>query len=190
MVLLAAMAFVAIFLFEVPFPFIVVVAAGVGLIGGRVRPAYFCVIQGQEFEGPDEVVLDNLAVRIKPSWKRTMLVAVAWLLLWFVAIAVAPGAARSASCSHDREFVLQQDGGARLWRRLCGPCLHGPAGSGGLRLVATRLEVQVLSEEPHDLGWKSHAPAVHEPLLSHEGGGFYILPLVRVSSKNPRRKVV
>ena len=42
---IAALAFVAIFFFKVPFPIIILAAGLIGLIGGKLRPAKFLIIQ-------------------------------------------------------------------------------------------------------------------------------------------------
>jgi len=90
MVLLAALAFIGIFFFEVPFPIIVLAAGAVGLVGGRVRPDRFCVIQAQEAaeDNSDVVINDALAAHTKPSWRRAVRVAVVFLVLWFGPVAL------------------------------------------------------------------------------------------------------
>jgi chromate transporter len=98
MVLLAAAAFVAIFLFEVPFPLIVVGAAAIGYLGGRLRPDLFLVIRGQAPAG----VADGDPVGVTdapsgaPSWRISVRTATVCLLLWWVpvlalAVWVGPG---------------------------------------------------------------------------------------------------
>lgn len=90
MVLLAALTFVGIFFFEVPFPLIVLGAGLVGLAGGRFRPDRFCVIRGHEApdEDSDVVINDHLAAHTRPSWGRTIRVAAILLVLWFGPVAL------------------------------------------------------------------------------------------------------
>jgi len=92
MALLAATSFVAIFFFEVPFPFIVLTAGGVGLIGGRIWPARFLVLRGHAPVGPAggqaaPALHDEAEPRVRPSLGRTLRVAVLWLLIWLVPLA-------------------------------------------------------------------------------------------------------
>jgi chromate transporter len=90
MVSLAALAFVSIFFFKVPFPFIVLGAGVVGLAGGRLRPDRFCVIRGHDTEEDEEgiAINDRLASHIQPSWSRAAGVTLLWLALWFGPIAL------------------------------------------------------------------------------------------------------
>ncbi|MFB3079637.1 MAG: chromate transporter, partial [Lysobacterales bacterium] len=89
MVLLAAIAFVAIFFFQVPFPLIVLAAALIGYIGGRLRPDVFVVIKGHATKGAAEdhsAISDNQAVAVRPSIGRTLRVLAVWLPLWLAPI--------------------------------------------------------------------------------------------------------
>lgn len=90
MVLLAAIAFVGLFFFEVPFPLIVLGAGLVGLIGGRLRPEQFCVIRGHETadDDVDTVINDREVSHRQPSWGRSARVAAIWLTLWIGPIAL------------------------------------------------------------------------------------------------------
>jgi len=88
MVLLAALSFIGIFLFEVSFPLIVLGAGVIGLVGGRLLPEKFCVIQGSAVGGDDPGVAigDGEASRMKPSWQRSVRVAALWIALWFAPV--------------------------------------------------------------------------------------------------------
>ena len=84
MYLIAAAAFVAIFLFAVPFPIIIAGAAMLGFIGGMTHPNLFVVIKEQSADnmGTDSVV-DAMATRgelghTAPSGRRSL-----WLILIF-----------------------------------------------------------------------------------------------------------
>jgi chromate transporter len=85
MVALAAAAFVAIFFFETPFPLIVLAAAAVGFIGGKLRSATFVVIKGPMVPGPANatVISDDHSVGAWPTLSRAVRVAAIWLLLWW-----------------------------------------------------------------------------------------------------------
>jgi chromate transporter len=90
MVALAALAFVGIFLFDVPFPAIVLAAAIVGYVGGRVRPDVFSGSPGHggKMADPcDEPAVDRMLAagrmeHTRPSVGRAVRVAVVWLLVW------------------------------------------------------------------------------------------------------------
>lgn len=87
---LAALAFVAIFFFDVPFPFIVLSAGLLGYIGGRFQSDSFAVSRGQSAELGDcdapvvEALLDRPGPNhTRPSVARSLCATVVWLLLWF-----------------------------------------------------------------------------------------------------------
>lgn len=84
---IAAAAFVGIFVFELPFPLIVAVAAMVGLIGGRLRPEIFDLIQGHDesvvADDDDVLVGDEDLSLARPSWGRALRVLAIGLGLWF-----------------------------------------------------------------------------------------------------------
>ncbi len=91
MMSLAAASFVAIFVFDVPFPILIATAALIGYVGGRVKPDQFYVIQGhgKQANGKANVaesavvghVLDLTAVR--PSVGRAIRISAIFLTLWF-----------------------------------------------------------------------------------------------------------
>ncbi|MBE0599224.1 MAG: chromate efflux transporter [Desulfuromonadales bacterium] len=77
LVLLAAGAFVAIFLLEIPFPLIIIGAAGIGWLGGRRHPELFLPPDAAGDKGQEEA--DAPAVS---GWRSLRLLAL-WLPLWF-----------------------------------------------------------------------------------------------------------
>ncbi|MGL4611985.1 MAG: chromate efflux transporter [Trueperaceae bacterium] len=90
MYLIAAVAFIAIFFFNVPFPFIVIIAGLVGFIGGQLAPNVFQVIKGQgDKDVSDEgfVITDEIASQIKPSLKATLQTTFVWLAIWLLPFA-------------------------------------------------------------------------------------------------------
>jgi chromate transporter len=89
MAAIAALAFVAIFFFEVPFPLIVLLAATIGYIGGKLWPETFVVIKGHAAKdgGVTHAITDELAAAVRPSLRRTLTVLVVWLAIWLVPVA-------------------------------------------------------------------------------------------------------
>jgi chromate transporter len=89
MVALAVAAFVGIFLFDLPFPLIVVAAGLIGFIGGRVNPDKFVVIKGHEPQASggvpvvDAVLADGQLDHTRPSARRAVKVTAVCLALWF-----------------------------------------------------------------------------------------------------------
>lgn len=88
MVLLAVLAFIGIFLFEVSFPLIVLGAGVIGLIGGRLQPEVFCVIKGHGSDADERDIAtgDRQSFRVGPTWGRSARVAAFWLALWIVPV--------------------------------------------------------------------------------------------------------
>lgn len=90
---IAAASFVAIFALSVPFPFIVLAAAVIGFVGGRISPASFATSGGhasaQASLGPalldDDTPTPSHAVF---TWKRLLKVLLAGAALWCVPMAL------------------------------------------------------------------------------------------------------
>jgi chromate transporter len=88
MVAIAAIAFVAIFFFAVPFPVIIVAAAGIGFVGAwHARPEFAAL----EHSGKSSAVVDSLlgeAVpdHVRPNTSRTLRVGAVWLAIWLVPV--------------------------------------------------------------------------------------------------------
>jgi chromate transporter len=91
MVGVAALAFIAIFFFDVAFPLIVFGAALVGLVGGLVAPRLFDVIRGPEIGDQDQegfAVTDQVATIIRPSARRSLVTLAVWGGAWLVPLAL------------------------------------------------------------------------------------------------------
>ncbi|HSM55287.1 MAG TPA: chromate efflux transporter, partial [Candidatus Sulfomarinibacteraceae bacterium] len=92
MVALAALAFVAIFFFDVPFPLIVLAGGLVGFLGGRFWESAFSVIRGHEVGDDEEAFIGKeVTGHTRPSSRRALKVLAVCLALWFtplVALAV------------------------------------------------------------------------------------------------------
>lgn len=92
---IAALAFIAIFVFGAPFPAIIVAAGLLGLIGGRVWPAKFDVLSpphsGSKLERENSVIDDEHAPpeHTKPSLARSIRVAGIWLAIWWTPVLLA-----------------------------------------------------------------------------------------------------
>jgi chromate transporter len=88
MVLLAALAFIAIFFFNIPFPLIVVSAGLIGYIGGIRRPDLFAVIRGHQagqskIPEAEAVINDSNAPTVLPSGRRALRILMIGLVVWF-----------------------------------------------------------------------------------------------------------
>lgn len=89
MVAIAVAAFIGIYVFDIPFPLIVLIAGLVGWIGHRRAPALF--IAGGHGSGgttqEDKGVIDLMFERGElghavPSWRHALRVLATWLLIW------------------------------------------------------------------------------------------------------------
>ncbi len=90
---IAALAFVAIFAFAVPFPAIVLAAAIVGYVGGRVAPQEFAVGGGHGAAGGAHApaVIDDdtpTPAHARFRWQRLAWVVAGCLALWLFALAM------------------------------------------------------------------------------------------------------
>jgi chromate transporter len=85
---LAALAFVAIFFFKLPFPVIILTAGLIGLLGGRFWPGKFNVLKGHGKPGNSSVLDDETESpkHTQPSLFRALRVTLVWLVLWFAPI--------------------------------------------------------------------------------------------------------
>jgi chromate transporter len=90
LVAIAALAFAAIFLLQVPFPAIVAGAAALGLAGSRLLPGSFVRPAAKgDAGGAADAVLDAQAAHTRPSAVRALRVTAVCGLLWFAPIAAA-----------------------------------------------------------------------------------------------------
>lgn len=84
----SAAAFVSIFLFDVPFPVVIIGAGLIGLIGMRLDPDRFVVIKGHATPNQnDEAVGDGAHGGSPASLARLVRVVVVWSSLWLVPFA-------------------------------------------------------------------------------------------------------
>jgi chromate transporter len=90
MVAIAALSFIAIFIFKIPFPLIVLGAGLLGLAGRYVLPAKFDVIRGKDARDFDagyvQICEDPEVCHINPSIRRNIVLVVVFLLLWLIPV--------------------------------------------------------------------------------------------------------
>jgi chromate transporter len=90
MIAIAALAFIGIFFFNVPFPIIVFGAACVGFIGGTYGLAVFQAGNGHGGKGQQALVDNMLGEEIpehaRPSVARALSVSAVWLALWLIPV--------------------------------------------------------------------------------------------------------
>lgn len=90
MIALAAIAFVAIFFFNLPFPVIIIAAGLIGFIGAKSgQPEFEAVAHGggKQTALVDHLLSDELPDHVRPSVARALKVSAIWLLLWLVPVA-------------------------------------------------------------------------------------------------------
>src|SRR5438270_5533140 len=89
MIALAAIAFVAIFFFAVPFPVIIIAAGIIGYAGARSgRPEFAPAGHGPAGSSAviDSMLGDAVPEHVRPNTVRTIRVGVLWLALWLVPV--------------------------------------------------------------------------------------------------------
>ena len=83
----AVAAFLAIFVFELPFPLIVAAAIVIGLVGGQLRPDLFNIVQGHDESGAtddDDVLIGDQDIALaRPTLRRALRVLGTGLVFWF-----------------------------------------------------------------------------------------------------------
>src|SRR5260370_14488792 len=85
MIALAAIAFIAIFFFSVPFPVIIIAAGVIGYVGPRSgRPEFAAVGHGggKNAAAVDSMLDDELPDPVRPSVPPALLVSAVWVLPW------------------------------------------------------------------------------------------------------------
>jgi chromate transporter len=90
MIALAAIGFVAIFFFNVPFPIIIIAAGLIGYFGAKSGRPEFAAIEhggGKKTAAVDSLLGDELPDHVRPSVARALTVSSVWLALWVVPVA-------------------------------------------------------------------------------------------------------
>jgi chromate transporter len=89
MIALAALAFVPIFFFNVPFPIIIIAAGIIGYLGATSGRPEFAAIEhggGGKTAAIDSMLGDELPDHVRPSVPRALRVSAVWLLLWLAPV--------------------------------------------------------------------------------------------------------
>jgi chromate transporter len=89
MIGLAAVAFTAIFFFNVPFPIIIIAAGVIGYIGAKSgRPEFAAIEHGgaKNAAAIDGMLGEALPDHVRPTVLRALKVSAVWLLLWLVPV--------------------------------------------------------------------------------------------------------
>jgi chromate transporter len=89
MIALAAVAFIAIFFFNVPFPIIIIAAGVIGYIGAKAGRPEFAAVEhggGKNAAAIDGMLGAELPDHVRPTVPRALKVSAVWLLLWLVPV--------------------------------------------------------------------------------------------------------
>ena len=89
MIALAAIAFIAIFFFNVPFPLIIIAAGVIGFFGAKAGRPEFAAVEhggGKNAAAIDSLLGDELPDHARPTVPRALKVSAVWLLLWLVPV--------------------------------------------------------------------------------------------------------
>jgi chromate transporter len=89
MIAIAAIAFVAIFFFAVPFPLIIIAAGVIGFVGARLGRPEFAAIEhgGKNAAVIDSMLGEAIPDHVRPNPTRTLRVTAIWLALWLIPVA-------------------------------------------------------------------------------------------------------
>src|ERR1700720_174956 len=83
MIALAAIAFIAIFFFDVSFPIIIIIAGVIGYLGAKSgRPEFAALAHGGKNGDIDSMLGEESPDHARPSVPRALRVGTVWLLLW------------------------------------------------------------------------------------------------------------
>jgi chromate transporter len=89
MMALAAVAFIAIFFFNVPFPIIIVTAGVIGYFGAKSGRPEFSAVEhggGKNTAAVDSMLGEDLHDHVRPNVLRALKVSAVWLLLWLLPV--------------------------------------------------------------------------------------------------------
>ena len=87
--LLAAAAFTSIFFFRIPFPLIIAGAGLIGLLGGKLWPQVFSVLNEERDGSAKEAENILQTEHTKPSWMRALRVISVCVILWWLPVLIA-----------------------------------------------------------------------------------------------------
>jgi len=83
MVALAVAAFVGMYVFNIPFPLIIVAAGIIGYLGYQWTPDVFTVMTGHDSDASDSVISDVPESVSRPSIGQALRTLTIWLVVWF-----------------------------------------------------------------------------------------------------------
>lgn len=87
---IAVAAFLALFVFDLPFPLVIAAAAVAGVVGQRLRPGLFAVSpNGVNDDGPAPLIADDALHGERPSLLRSLRIIVVGGALWFAPVVAA-----------------------------------------------------------------------------------------------------
>lgn len=139
MVTVSALAFIGIFIFNVPFPIIVLAAGVIGYVGGKIWLDKFHVIKQREVsDGGDDGYAITDAVPLTKAVGSPG-AACSCDRIAFVELAPVVDLTLVGSIPRfcGRGDIFQQNGRCHLWWRICCVSLHCPASCGDFWLAAT-----------------------------------------------------
>ncbi len=90
MIGLAAIAFIAIFFFNMPFPIIIMAAGLIGYVGAKLGRPEFSAIEhggGKKVAAIDSMLVGELPDHVRPTVARALRVSAVWLALWLLPVA-------------------------------------------------------------------------------------------------------
>jgi len=93
---IAALAFVALFFFALPFPIVILDAAVIGLVGNRINPSWFASAPGhgaatqaaRAAAAIDAAFARDIPAHVRPSLPRLALIAIIGALVWLGPVAI------------------------------------------------------------------------------------------------------
>ena len=105
LVVLAVAAFLALALFGLPFPLVVLGAGAVGWAAGRWRPSLMTIPERPEPEGQaPPLIPDDALHHARPSWRRNLTILVVGIVLWVTPVLLA------LALTGDRDSVFVDQG--------------------------------------------------------------------------------
>jgi len=88
MIVLAVAAFLGMYVFNVPFPIIILATGVIAYLGYRWAPDVFTVMTGYDADSDEAVISDFPASATKPSSQQAVITLATWLVVWFGPLAV------------------------------------------------------------------------------------------------------
>ena len=139
LIVLAVAAFLALTVFAVPFPAVVLASGLIGLALGRIWPAITAQpAKKAADDGPDPLISDDHLHHDQPSLRRAALILAIGLTAWALPIVAVGAAFGWGSIFVDQGLFFSGAAAGHLRRRLRRVGLRRPTGRQRLRLAAAR----------------------------------------------------